>query len=445
MLPSALEDPTVTLIEAEDDDAARDFADGVVGEGSDLEVGGVEVNVGEDGRAYALLDGFLIIGGEDAVTAMIEEDAGSLATAAVASGIDDLPDDRFAYAFLSGDGARALIASEPALSPLNTFVNAAGTSGVVASLGFEGGRASLTIRSDQDPELVGDNPGFFSALPQFEPTLASDVGADALAYVGLGGPATSVESLLSRAQVEAPALARAFNDAEQDLRKSGGVSITDDLLPLLGTEAALSVEPVAEEAPTQTPGVVAPAGVPYVSVLAKGVDSKAAAQDLADLQKPLTEALAPRGGEAAGQVAVFEPLQIAGIEAQSLNVSSNVDLTYATYDDRLVAATKPLGVAQARAGGDGLAESPDFLGVTEGMPSEVSMIAYLDLRDLLALGEQAGLAADPAYARIAPDLRTLQAAAVAVDDSSDIVRTDINLTLGDPQEVAPDAAALGSE
>ncbi len=129
-------------------------------------------------------------------------------------------------------------------------------------------------------------------------------------------------------------------------------------------------------------------------------------------------------------------MQIAGVEAQSLAISSDVELTYATYDDRLVVATKPVGVAQARAGGDGLAASDDYRAVTARMPAEVSALVYLDLRDLLSLGEQIGLAEDPAYVRLAPDLRTLQAAALSVDDSGAELRTDLSVTLGEPADAA---------
>ena len=445
VLPQLPATATVTMIEADDVDGANDFAADVIGPATTENIGGLAVQVGENGQASALLDGFLLIGDEDGVKAMVAgDDIGNLGTAAVAAGIDDLPEDRFAYAYLSGDGARALLQRGSQLSTLDTFVNSQASEAVTAALSFEGGLASLTIRSEQDPDLAAEHPAFFSALPQFNPALDADVGPDALAYLGLGDPASSVDSLLERAQSGAPALVEAYDRASRDLRKAGGVSISDDLLPLLGSEAALSVEPVAgEEAPT--PGVLESAGVPYVSLIADGVDSKAAAQSLADLQKPLTEALAPSGGEAAGQVAVFAPLQIAGIEAQSLAVSPNVELTYATYDDRLVVATKPIGIAQARDGGDGLADSSDYRGVTSGMPADVSMLTYLDLRDLLSIGEQIGLGADPAYARLAPDLRALQPAALSVDDTGEEVRTDINISLGEPEEPDPDATGIGAE
>jgi hypothetical protein len=446
MLPGATRPESVTLIEADDPDRAEAFASSLLGPtASTTDVGGVAVSVGDGNLASALLDGFLVLGDRDAVSRIIDppDDAGKLETSAASAAIDDLPDDRVAYAYLSGAGARAVLAT-PALQPLDTFVDSAGTAGVAAALSVDGDVISVTTRSRLDPARAEGAPGFFSALPGFDPTLDADVGPDALAYLGFGEPASSVRSLLSQASTEAPALHRAYQQAATALRKDGGVSITKDLLPLLGSEVAVSVEPVAA-ASSGTPGVAATPGVPYVSLLANGVDSAKAATDLAKLQKPLADALVPKSGEVAGRVSVFEPLQIAGIDAQSLTVSPNVELTYATYDDRLAVATDPLGIAQARAGGDGLSDSDTFRQVTSGLPGQVSLIAYLDLRDLIALGEQIGLAADPGYATLAPDLRALDAAALAVSDDGGVIRTDLRLAVGEAPGAQVDAPALPGE
>jgi hypothetical protein len=446
LLPAAGSPAAAALIEADDPDAAQQFAESVLGPSASTEdAGGVELTVGARGQASAQVEGFLVIGDEDAVRAIADppDDAGKLETSAAGDAIDELPDDRLAYAYVSGEGARALF-SRPSMRPLNTFVDASATSGVTVALTVEDDVAHLTVRSRLDPDRAQDAPGFFSALPQFAPTLASDVNPDALAYLGLGSPGNSIQSLLSQASTEAPQLRKAYVQAAQQLQKGGGISVAGDLLPLLGTQIALSVEPVAAAAP-ETPGVVEPAGVPYVSLLAEGVDSEAAAADLAQLQAPLADALVPKSGVVGGRVSAFEPVQIAGTEAQSLPVSRNVELTYATYDDRLAVSTDPLGIAQARAGGDGLADTDSFQRVTAGFPEEVSLIAYLDLRDLLALGEQVGLATDPGYASLAPDLRTLDAAALAVTDDGSEIRTDASLAVGDASSGEVDSTAPPGE
>ena len=108
-------------------------------------------------------------------------------------------------------------------------------------------------------------------------------------------------------------------------------------------------------------------------------------------------------------------------------------------------ATDPLGIAQARAGGDGLADSEAFGRVTAGFPDQVSLIAYLDLKDLIALGEQIGLAADPDYATLAPDLRALDAAAVSVTAEDGVIRTDANLAVGEAQQPEVESSPVPAE
>lgn len=434
----------VLMIEAADPEGATEFAQGLLGpEPASREVAGSQLSVGRSGLASTILDGFLMIGDEDALASLVEapDDDGTLEGAA-GPALDQLPDERLAYGYLSAEGARALLANDPSLSSLDTFVDADASAGVAAALSFDDGSVDLAVRSLLDPERAQESPSFFAALPRFEPTLEAEVSPDALAYLGLGDPAASVESLLIQAAATTPALLAAFNRVEEDLRREGGISITEDLLPLLGSEAAVAVEPAAARSEPDTPGVLASSGVPYLSVIADGVDSAAAAKSLATLQQPLIDALAPASS---GKVASFQSTEIGEVEAQSLVVNPDVELTYATFDERLVAATNPLGIEQAQAGGEGLEGSDAFDLATENIPEEVSLLAYLNLQDLLAIGEQIGLAADPVYATYAQDLRNLDAAALGVDSSGATIRTDLRITVGEPEAPAMDASPVSGE
>jgi hypothetical protein len=221
-----------------------------------------------------------------------------------------------------------------------------------------------------------------------------------------------------------------------------GIDVGDDLLPLLGSEAALSLQPVAAPGGEEVPGVTPDAATPYVSLIAKGVDSEAARQSLARLQEPVAKALARREN---GGPATFETIQIAGLQAQSLAISPAVDLTYATWDDLLVIATDSLGIEQARSLDSGLGDAEKYQDVTDGFPDSVSLLAYLDLTGLLNLGEQAGLATDPTYTTYAPDLRSLTAAALAVDGGDDHIDTDLRIAAGPRQVPEIDASPLGGE
>lgn len=445
LLPGAARLERVVMIEVADAEGAEAFAAELLGPATATEdVGGTAVTSTLDGAASAILDGFLVLGEARALEELIDPagERGNLVDGPAGDAVDDLSEQKLGYAYLSGTGARALLGAESALGSLDTFVDSEAASGVAVALTAADGLIELEVVSRLDPERTESSPPFFAALPAFEPTLPTDVGSEALAYVGIGDPQASIESLLTRAAADAPALLAAFNRIEENLRREAGISLTGELLSLLGSEAALSVEPVAAEAEEPVPGVLAPSGVPYVSLIADGVDTEAAARSLAALQKPLIEVLGRAGG---GRLAAFEILRIAGVEAQSLLVNPDVNLTYATFDDRLVVATNPIGIEQARVEGDGLEATPGFAEVTGGLPEEVSLLTYFDLRSLLALGEQIGLSADPAYATLAPDLRTLDAAALAVSGSGDEIRTSLRIAVGEPEIADTEPSPLAGE
>jgi hypothetical protein len=444
LLPAGTSVGRVVMIEAADTDAAEQFASELYGpKQSTADADGTEVSVGRRGSAWAIEDGFLIIGRENVLTGMLEAPGDErLPDADGADVLDDLPDDRLAYGYLSAAGARALLTVR-GVEPIDTFVDSAATEGAAAAVTADGSGVHLTIRSRLDPDRAKSSPGFFAALPRFTPTLTGDIGQGSLAYLGLGDPAASVESLLDQAKTSSPALVAAFRKASRDLEKQAGVDIGKDLLPLLGSEVALSAQPVSAAASdSAAPGVVADASTPYVSLIADGIDPAAASRALAELQEPVAKALAPPEN---GRVAVFETIQVAGVQAQTLAVSSALNLTYATYGDRLVIATDSLGIEQARSIDEGLDTAPAFEQATEGMPNSVSLLAYFDLVGLLSLGEQVGLATDPTYTTYAPDLRSLTAAALSVDGGDDQIRTDVQIVVGPRQEPQIDAPPLSGE
>jgi hypothetical protein len=446
LLPSGTSVERVVMIKADDPAAAEDFAAEQFGpQRSTGDAGGSDLSIGKRGEAWAIEDGFLLLGTEGGVSDMLaaKQEGSYLAGSDGTAVLNQLPEQRLAYAYLSAAGARALL-SIGSLEPLDTFIDSAATEGAAAAVAADEDGLHLTLRSELDPGRTETSPGFFAALPEFTPSLNSDIGAGSLAYLGLGDPAASVAALLDQAKSSSPSLVAAFRTASKDLEKQAGIDIGRDLLPLLGSEAALSVQPVAAaaaDAPA-APGVVVGAATPYVSLIAKGVDGGSAARSLAELQEPVAKALAPSDGNS-GQVPIFETIQVAGVQAQLLAISPVFNLTYATYDDRLVIATDSLGIEGARSTENGLDTSSSFQQATADFPDSVSLLAYFNLVGLLGLGEQAGLAEDPAYVSYAPDLRALTAAALAVDGSNDQIRTDLQIAVGERQVPQIDAPPLG--
>lgn len=448
VLPGGTRLERVLMIESDDDEAAAEFATDLVGAPTlSTDLGdGIEV-FGTSGQLVAALDdGFLVIGELGAVTDLIEgaEPGSTLSDSAeVAEIFEDLPEQRIADLYLSPDGARALLGEGP-VAPFDTFIDAAATTGAAAAIELSEDSVEVAIRSALDLERSEAAPGFFAALPRFEPTLTAQVDAEALGYLGLGDPQASISALLDQAASDAPGLLEGFERFETRLGRQGGAGVERDLLPLLGGEAAFSIQPAlgVTDAPEATPGVLPGGGVPTLSLIASGVDAQQAQETLARLQEPITAALDP---VETGRAPLLETTEIAGVETRTLQVSPVVEVSYATVGEQLVIATDPAAIESAVTDGERLAEAPDFEAVTEGLPEDVSLLAYLDVRGLIGLGEQIGLAEDPAYAAVSGDLRALEEAALSVQGGGDALSTDLRITVGERELASPDAPPLGDE
>jgi hypothetical protein len=101
------------------------------------------------------------------------------------------------------------------------------------------------------------------------------------------------------------------------------------------------------------------------------------------------------------------------------------------FDGRLAISTDPEGIEQVVGDGSSLEGSDRFEDATDGLPDEVSTLAYLDIEGLLRLAELAGLGADPAYASFSDELRRLDALAVAVSQDDDEIDTELHLTVSE--------------
>lgn len=428
----------VVLLEADDGDGAGAFADQIaVGVPHTEEVDGVDVAVGAGGVATAQTGGFLVIGSRTGVGDVIDAATGtdraeSLADDDVAADVrGELPDHRFADAYLSADGIADLVARRrAALSSVTPLISPGASEGAAASLtATEEGDLELAVRSALDPEQAKSHSGFFAAFPHFEPKLPERLAPDSLAYLGFGEPRAAVTALLGQATADAPGVAAAFKNLVE--RLSEEIDIRRDLLDSLGGEAAFALAPRPEEGQPS---------LPLLEFVASGVDEDAARTAFAALQGPIAQAVNPGS---AGAAPVFDEQEIDGVEARSLQISSAVELTYAVFDGMAAIATDPAAIAQLAGDDDGLDSSDRYEAATEDFDDEVSLLGYFDLGELVATAEQLGLAEDPLYATFAGDFRHLDALGVAVKASEDLLSTDARLLLSDDEdgggESAPDS------
>ncbi len=411
----------VQLLEAGDDGEAREFADSLAaGTPRSTTYRDVEVQVDRRGLATALTAGFLVVGTRSGVRDAIDAGSGAKGTGSLAgdeeasAARDALPDKRLADAYLSPGGIAELVANPRGpLATLGSVINPDASQGAAAALVAGDDGLDLDLRSQLDPSRAKRNPGFFSAFPPFEPDLAGSLPGDSLGYVGIGDPGTTSQLAADAGERHEPGLAAAVGDLLERVRKLGEVDLEKDLLPSLGSEAAIALQPARR--------------IPFLELIAADVDADRASQALARLQVPIAQALNPSTGL---QAPVVREHEVGGLTAHSVRLSPAVDLTYAIEGSTLVIATDPAAVEQLASGDGGLDGEELFERATDGFPGELSLLGYLNLGGLLALAESAGLGEDPAYLSFASEIQKLRALGLAVQSSSDELSTDARLIVG---------------
>ena len=440
----------VEMLEASDVDGAHKFADSIAaGKPRSTTYRDVQVQVDRRGLATALVGGFLVIGTESGLRDVIDADSGAKGTGSLAgdpqatAARDALPDKRLADAYLSEDGIAELVAnSRGPLATLAPVINPDASRGVAVALVASDDGLDVDVRSELDPHRAKAHPGFFSAFPSFEPQLAGSLPADALGYVGIGDPGKTLKSLLQQASAEQPGLAAAVGDLVKRVKNLGKVDLEKDVLPSLGGEAAFALQPATGEPGGNkaggNAGTPSSSQTPFLEFIAADVDADRASKALARLQGPIIRALNPAKEL---QVPAFSRHKIGDVTAHSVNLSPAVDLTYAIVGSSLVVATDPAGVQQVARGEGGLDGTELFGKATDGFPGDLSMLSYLNLGSLIALGESTGLAKNPAYATFASEIHKLEALGLAIQSSSDELSTDARLIVGGGSGAGPPAGA----
>lgn len=378
--------------------------------------------------AAAYVEDGLAFGNESAVRAALDAGAGgvpALEDSGKGAPRDDLPEARFAEAYLSQAGIQQLLVGRSgAATQLETFVDYGASTGVaVAAVAREDG-VEIDLVSRLDPELEKANPSFFSGLPRFEPALTGEAGERAIGYLGAGEVGPTLTELLEPpaptpkggkdAEPATPAqgLAASLQALGTRLEQEAGVNPLRDLLPALGGQAAIVAEPTD--------------GVPFASLIVDGVEEDAASEALASLQKPLLAAITPPGG---GQVPRFDEAEVEGITVRSVQASPTVNLSYAVFDGKLVISTDPAGIAQVRVDEGGLADSGSFERATEELPDEVSALVFLNLDELFGQVTKTDLVEDPFFANLSVLFENASSLGLAVNGEEDQIRSELFLAL----------------
>ncbi len=347
---------------------------------------GVRVLVAEE-TALAFTGGFLAVGTEAAVRTAIDRDQGvgdRLADLpAYRRAFDGRPRERSLDAFASAAGVREVLAPRDGLlGALGALLDRPGLTSADASVTAEADGLRAQVR------LAGGAPRDGA----FEPVLLEQVPEAAAAYVGVRG-ALRLTRVLERLGVDG-----SVQELGEALADEGGIELDRDLLAPLSGELAIAV--------TGAPDDAAASEAPVVTLKARSADPSSTEAALARLQEPIAERLT-----VAGRAPAWEPASLGGTEGFTLRVTPELSPSYSVSRGVLALSTSPAGLEQPVGT---LAAARGFDATVGEVPEEADSLVFLDLRQLLALGEQTGLTAIPALAALRDDLSRVRAAGAVV-------------------------------
>jgi Protein of unknown function (DUF3352) len=355
--------------------------------------------------ALAFVGDFLALGTEAAVRAAVDRDRGDgprLADLdAYQRATEAAPADRSVVAYASAAGVREVLRSRQGLlGTLGALLDRPGLVGAGATVTAEEGGLRAHVR------LAGGAPRDAA----FEPLLLERIPEDAAAYLGIRDAPRLVRLFERLGAGGLIAAVRGVADEE------AGIDLDSDLLAPLAGEVALAVTGPAHPAGD---------GAPVVTLKARTTDRARTENALARLQDPLARRLA-----LPGTVPGFRPEAFGGLEGFILRVTPELSPSYVVSDEGLVLSTSPAGLDPPRGT---LAAGAGFEATVGSVPDRADSLVFLDLRQLLALGEQTGLTAVPGFATTRDDLRRVRAAgAVVAQDPAHPTDTNAELFLQIP-------------
>lgn len=269
--------------------------------------------------------------------------------------MEDLDDGALARVFVNGAKLSEAYEAESSEKPP---VDALLPGGELPSFGMAFDVESDSARIDGRAVFAGENP---YATESYSADLPEKVPGDVLAYVSFNDLETAFSRFRDVAAETDPEAERQLGMAEGLL----GVSLEEDVLPLLSGEGALYLR--------------AGAPIPEVTLVTEIEDEENALETLDKIV------------ESAGG---FEPrlrnpttVEIDGVEARELPIDPPVSLYYAAFDGLLVVTSSQEGIAALREESDRLSDSEAFDDALDaaGVPGETQGFGYVDLQRAVPL------------------------------------------------------------
>jgi Protein of unknown function (DUF3352) len=368
--------PVVALLEPDDQDAFDAL---------------LEKASAEDRPVVAEIDGWTALAEDQATLDRFEQDreAGSLEESdEFKDAMDGLAEEALVRLYVGPSAFReALAEAQPSLTQLQQLFPVNGL-GVALPVEDRGIRLEAAARTEFSSE-------------NFEPELPSAIPGGAIAYIGFGNVAEPIRDALDRAGEENPEVDQQIAQLELAL----GLSLQDDVLPLLERETAIAIYP--GEAGAELPAFL----------VAMRVEDEAQAVATVDQ-------ILERAGQFFSEVPAPTRLEVEGVELRQVALSDGTTILYGGVDGTLFATTDSALAAELIGDGSRLADDEGFVDAGEQaeLPDEIESLVYVNLNEgatyVFDLAEQAGESIPPQVAENVEPLAWLLFYSTREDDRS---------------------------
>ena len=315
---------------------------------------------------------FLAIGQPESLALAEKLHRGDGASLAAAAGpkkaFGELPADRVVDGWVSRDGVRRLLAPQGGLlGAVGTLFDQPALRGAAFGLSAAGDRARLVVKSQLDPKIARSTASGFT---KFTPTLADQVPATAMAYLGVSNLAPALQRILAAAGSSSAQLKPLIGKLDKPLKQ------------VFPGEAAIVLTSAAP--------------APVLTILAAAKDEAATRKTLAGLPAAVRKSFST-----------------------------------AVWDGKVAVSTDPKGIAAVKAGGDRLTDTDQWSKAVGNHPESISSLLFLNFSRLLTLGEQTGLGQSGAYQAAKGDLSKVRAigAHTSGNDSESTAEITLLITL----------------
>lgn len=150
---------------------------------------------------------------------------------------------------------------------------------------------------------------------------------------------------------------------------------------------------------------------PALMIVSRTADPASARLQLAALE-PSVAALFPPAAGGPGQAPLFTDHTIAGADVHELQLAAGLQIDYTVIRRMIVLSTGTAAIAALADRGRSLASTADYRSVAGALPGRPSSLVFLDLSQLIRLGEQTGLLRGASFQELAPDLARIRAIGV---------------------------------